>query len=86
LWSYLLFGNTSDLSGVMRSSGAVQWPPAIFIFAIWGVEVPTAYVMMHRIGLDGVWVGYPAAFTFSLLFAFGYYRFFWKKQRHKRLI
>jgi putative MATE family efflux protein len=86
LWSYLLFGNTSVLSGVMRSSGTVFWPTAISIFAIWGVEVPVAYVLMHRYGLDGVWMGYPAAFVASVCLQFGYYLFVWKKKTHERLI
>jgi MATE family, multidrug efflux pump len=86
LWGYLIFGNSAVLSGVMRASGSVLWPTAISIFGIWGVEVPTAYVLMHRIGLDGIWVGYPAAFCVTLLLQSTYYFLFWKKERHERLI
>jgi len=86
LWSYLLFGNSAVLSGVMRSSGTVFWPTAIGIFAIWGVEVPVAYALMHRVGLDGVWMGYPAAYFASLCLQFGYYLVIWKKKTHERLI
>lgn len=86
LWSYLLFGNSAVLSGVMRSSGTVFWPTAISIFAIWGVEVPAAYLLMHRFGLDGVWMGYPAAFIASVCLQFAYYWFVWKKKTHERLI
>lgn len=86
LWSYLLFGNASVLSGVMRSSGVVLWPTAIWIFAIWGIEVPTAYLLMHRMGLDGVWVGYPVAFAAALTMGYCFYRFVWKKQTHQRLV
>lgn len=86
LWSYLIFGNSAVLSGVMRGSGTVFWPTAISICAILGVEVPVAYVLMHRIGLDGVWLGYPAAFIFSLCLQFAYYTLVWKKKTHERLI
>ena len=86
LWSYLLFGNSSVLSGVMRSSGTVFWPTAISIFAIWAVEVPAAYVLMHRYGVDGVWMGYPAAYVASVALQFLYYRLVWKKKTHERLI
>ncbi len=86
LWSYLLFGNSAVLSGVMRSSGTVFWPTAISIFAIWGVEVPVAYTLMHRYGIDGVWMGYPAAFIASVFLQFCYYTFVWKKKTHERLI
>ena len=53
LWSYLVFGVSQVLQGVMRGSGTVLWPTALSISTIWGVEVPVAYVLSHRIGLDG---------------------------------
>jgi putative MATE family efflux protein len=86
LWSYLLFGNSSVLSGVMRSSGTVFWPTSITIFSIWAVEVPAAYVLMHRYGIDGVWMGYPIAYVASVVLQFAYYTFVWKKKTHERLI
>jgi putative MATE family efflux protein len=86
LWSYALFGNSAVLSGIMRSSGTVLWPTAINIFAIWGIEVPAAYVLMHRFGIDGVWMGYPIAFAVGLALQFAYYELVWKKKQHERLI
>ncbi len=86
LWSYLLFGNSAVLGGIMRSSGTVVWPTAISIFSIWGVEVPAAYLLMHRFGIDGVWMGYPIAFAVSLTLVFLYYEFFWKGKTHQRLV
>ena len=38
------------------------------MLSIWGVEVPVAYVLSKRIGLEGVWYGYPAAFIAGLAF------------------
>lgn len=86
LWSYLLFGNSAVLSGVMRSSGTVFWPTAFSIFAIWGVEVPAAYLLMRHYGLDGVWMGYPIAYFASVCLQFAYYMVVWKKKTHERLI
>ena len=86
LWSYLIFGNSAVLSGVMRSSGTVLWPTAIGIFSIWAVEVPAAYLLMRHFGLDGVWMGYPIAFCVGLLLQTLYYTFVWKKLTHARLI
>ena len=85
LWSYAVFGNSAVLSGLMRGSGTVLWPTAIGIFAIWGVEVPAAYLLMHRIGLDGVWLGYPIAYCVALALQFSYYEFVWKRKTHERL-
>jgi putative MATE family efflux protein len=86
LWSYLIFGNSAVLSGLMRGSGDVVWPTAIGIFAIWGVEVPVAWFLMHRVGLDGVWLGYPAAYCAALILQFCYYEFVWKQKTHERLV
>jgi putative MATE family efflux protein len=86
LWSYLIFGHASVMSGIMRSSGTVFWPTALSIASIWGVEVPVAYILSHQIGIVGIWIAYPIAFTVNLLLQFGYYQFFWKKQRHTQLI
>lgn len=86
LWSYLLFGNSAVLSGVMRGSGTVLWPTINGIFAIWGVEVPAAYILMRYVGLDGVWLGYPIAYCVVLALQFSYYQFVWKKKTHERLV
>jgi putative MATE family efflux protein len=86
LWGYLIFGNSAVLSGIMRSSGTVLWPTLNGIFAIWCVEVPIAYLLSQRIGLDGIWVGYPAAFIVALSLQTLYYTFVWKRQRHELLL
>jgi putative MATE family efflux protein len=86
LWGYLLFGNSAVLSGLMRGSGSVLWPTINGIVAIWGVEVPVAWVLMHRIGLDGVWLGYPISYCVVVLLQFAYYEFVWKRKTHERLV
>ncbi len=82
LWSYVIFGNNTVLSGVMRSSGAVLWPTLISIFSIWGIEVPVAYVLSQhtRLGLTGVWLAYPAAFIAGLICQTSYYRLVWRRR------
>ena len=85
LWSYLLFGNSAVISGVVRSSGDVIWPMINGIVAIWGVEVPAAFILMNHFGLPGVWMGYPISYAFVLSAQFCYYEFFWKKKTHERL-
>jgi putative MATE family efflux protein len=85
LWSYLLFGNSSVISGVVRSSGAVLVPLLNGFLAIWGVEVPAAYILMHHFGLNGVWMGYPISYVVVLTLQYTYYTF-WKRRVHERLI
>jgi putative MATE family efflux protein len=86
LWSFLVYGLVSVLSGVMRSSGSVFWPTVLSIFSIWGVQVPVSWYLSHRIGLDGVWIGYPVAYVVLFGLQAGYYRLFWRKKTHARLI
>lgn len=86
LWSYAIFGNARVLSAIMISTGTVLWPTAISILSIWLVEVPVAVVTSHRIGLDGVWYGYPAAFVAGLAGQAIYYHLIWKKKTHVRLV
>lgn len=86
LWSYLLWGNSAVLSGVMRSSGSVLWPTLNAVVAVGLVEVPSAYILMHYYGLPGVWMGYPIAYAFVLCAQFTYYQLFWKRKTHERLI
>ena len=84
LWSYLLFGNSAVLSGVMRGSGTVI--------------VPTANGDLRDLGRRGsgrVRPDAPSASTASgwairsrsppAYHAVLYYKFVWKKKTHERL-
>jgi Na+-driven multidrug efflux pump len=86
LWSTLIFGAAAVTSGVMRASGTVMIPVLLSISAIVLVEVPTAWFLSQRIGLDGVWIAYPVTFIAMLLFQATYYRLVWRKQKVERLI
>jgi len=82
LWSYVIFGNTSVLSGLMRSSGAVLWPTLIGIISIWCIEVPTAWTLSNgSLGLRGIWVAYPVAFVCALAGMTAYYYAVWRRKR-----
>jgi Na+-driven multidrug efflux pump len=61
-------------------------PTLISIVCILGVEVPVAYVMGHRMGLDGIWIAYPATFGAMLLLQTGYYQLVWRKKAIHRLV
>ncbi|MDM0118562.1 MATE family efflux transporter [Variovorax sp. J2L1-78] len=86
LWGTVVFGMASVLSGIMRASGSVLVPTAISIVCIALVEVPVAYVMSHRIGLNGVWIAYPVAFIAMLALQTAYYRLVWRKKAIRRLV
>ncbi len=85
LWSAVVYGAASILSGQMRASGDVMVPTALSILAILAVEVPVAWVLSGAIGIDGVWIGYPASFVAMLLLQYGYFRLRWRHQPIARL-
>ncbi len=86
LWSSVVFGFASVLSGVMRASGSVLVPTGISIFCIVAIEVPSAYALSHHFGLDGVWMAYPIAFCSMLLLQTSYYRLVWRHRKIERLV
>ncbi len=86
LWSSIVLGMAGVVSAVMRASGTVLVPTAISICCILGVEVPVAWLMSHQIGLNGIWLAYPAAFISMLILQSTYYRLVWRKKPIKRLI
>jgi putative MATE family efflux protein len=86
LWSYVVFGMAGTISGIMRASGTVLWPTGISIFCVLAVEVPVAWFLSGRIGIDGIWIAYPVAFIVMLLMQSAYYWFVWRKKRITRLI
>jgi len=86
LWSSVIFGMQAVVSGVMRASGTVWVPMGISIFCIALIEVPVAWFMSHRIGINGIWIAYPVTFVAMLGLQTAYYRLVWKKQAIRRLI
>jgi len=86
LWSIVVFGMAAALSGIMRASGSVLVPTLISVGCIVGIEVPVAWALSHRIGLDGVWYAYPAAFIAMLALQTSYYRMVWRKKAIRRLV
>ncbi|MCC2410928.1 MATE family efflux transporter [Bacillus sp. FSL W8-0519] len=88
LWSYLIFGHAQIISATMRASGTVLWPTVIGVVSIWLVEVPVAYYLSYHtsLGIEGIWIGYPAAFIVSLILQYAYYKISWQKKRITRLV
>ena len=54
--------------------------------SIAGIEVPVAYALAHRFGIEGVWMAYPVAFVSLLIFQTAWYRLVWRKQRIERMV
>lgn len=82
IWSFLLFGVSFVVSGVVRATGAVIPPLLILAFSLWGVRVPLANVLLPHLGADAVWWSFPISSACSMLLSLAYYRWGgWRKAR-----
>jgi putative MATE family efflux protein len=75
VWSFVFFGVSFVLAGVVRSTGAVIPPLIILFIALWGVRIPFAYGFVDRWGSDAIWWSFPLGSLISLLLSAAYYRF-----------
>ena len=74
VWSFLFFGVTFVVSGVVRSTGAVIPPLLILAFAMWGIRVPFAMLLQSRLGVDAIWWSFPVSSVCALALSLAYYR------------
>ncbi|WP_133477438.1 MATE family efflux transporter [Cognatilysobacter segetis] len=80
--SFLFFGVTFVLSGVVRATGAVIPPLIILGIALWGVRVPFASLLQARIGADAIWWSFPVSAVVAMLGSAAYYMLGgWRKAR-----
>lgn len=82
VWSFLFFGVTFVLFGVVRSTGAV-WPPLIVLtISMWLIRPPFALALLPRVGADAIWWSFPLGSLASMLMALAYYRWGGWRQAH----
>lgn len=84
VWSFLFFGVTFVLSGVVRATGAVLPPLLILAVALWGIRVPFAKLTMPDLGADAIWWSFPLSSVCSMLMAAAYYR--WGRWRKAHML
>ena len=84
VWSFIFFGLTFVLFGVMRSTGAVMPPLVILFFALWCVRVPFAWQLQAHYGADALWWSFPLGSLVSVILTTAYYR--WGSWRKARLL
>ncbi|WP_030131038.1 MATE family efflux transporter [Pseudomonas sp. QTF5] len=86
LWSLLVFGFQAIIGGIMRASGTVLVPVAVSIICVVGVQLPVAYLLDARFGLQGVWMAFPVAYLGMLMLQTLYYKMVWQHQKIERLV
>lgn len=78
--SFLFFGVTFVLSGVVRATGAVLAPMLILGIAMWGIRVPAARFLQPVLGVDALWWSFPISSAASVVMILAYYRWGnWRK-------
>jgi putative MATE family efflux protein len=75
VWSFIFFGVSFVIGGVVRSTGAVIPPLIILVIALWLVRLPFAYGFVDRLGADAIWWSFPLGSIVSLTLSILYYRF-----------
>jgi len=84
VWSFLFFGLSFVLFGVVRSTGAVVPPLIILAVALWFVRVPFAWLLRGQFGADAVWWSFPLGSLIAVALAAAYYR--WGGWRHASML
>jgi putative MATE family efflux protein len=84
VWSFLFFGLSFVLFGVVRATGAVMPPLIILAVALWFVRVPFAWLLRDRLGADAVWWSFPLGSVVAVTLAAAYYR--WGDWRHASML
>jgi Na+-driven multidrug efflux pump len=84
VWSFLFFGVTFVVSGVVRATGAVIPPLLILGAALWAVRIPFAVLLQPRLGIDAIWWSFPASSICAMAMSLAYYR--WGRWREARML
>jgi putative MATE family efflux protein len=84
VWSFLFFGVTFVVSGVVRATGAVVPPLVILGIALWGVRIPFANLLQPALGADAIWWSFPVSAFAAMLMSLAYYR--WGRWRQARML
>jgi putative MATE family efflux protein len=82
-WSFVLFGVTFVLFGVVRSTGAVTPPLVILFISLFGVRITFAKLVEPYWGADAIWWSFPISMTVSMLLSVAYYR--WGRWRSAQM-
>ncbi len=81
-WSFVFFGVSIVIFGVLRATGSVMVPLAMLIVALWLVRLPFAYLLEGRWHDDAIWWAFPVSSVTSMVLAVLYFRFgAWHRDR-----
>jgi Na+-driven multidrug efflux pump len=73
--SFVFFGISVALFGVVRATGAVMAPLIILTISLLVVRFPMAQLFLDRYHVDAVWWSFPVSSVLSCVLALLYYRY-----------
>jgi putative MATE family efflux protein len=74
-WSFVFFGISLVLFGVVRANGAVLVPLLILALCLLGIRFPLAYLLLDRLRADAIWWSFPLSSLVAVVLAMIYYKF-----------
>jgi len=74
-WSFVFFGVSMVLFGVVRATGAVVMPLLILTVTLLLVRFPVAAMLEGRFGADAIWWSFPVSSALSAVLAVIYYKY-----------
>jgi putative MATE family efflux protein len=81
-WSFVLFGVTMTLSGVVRATGAVIPPLVILTLALLVIRFPLAYFFLDEWKAEAIWWSFPISSVIAAGLSVAYYKWgSWRTQR-----
>jgi putative MATE family efflux protein len=73
--SWIFFGISIVLFGVVRATGAVMAPLICLTISLLIVRIPLAEFLLNRWHADAIWWSFPISSALATLMALGYYRY-----------
>ncbi|HEY2591635.1 MAG TPA: MATE family efflux transporter [Steroidobacteraceae bacterium] len=83
-WSFIFFGVSLVIFGVVRANGAVVVPLIVLMFSLLGVRFPLALSLMGRWQADAIWWSFPISSLIAVVLAAAYFKF--GGWRHARMM
>jgi putative MATE family efflux protein len=74
-WSFMFFGVSMVLFGVVRATGAVMAPLVVLTISLLVVRFPLAEAFLDRFQADAVWWSFPISSALSAVLAVLYYKY-----------
>jgi putative MATE family efflux protein len=81
-WSFMFFGVSMVLFGVVRATGAVMAPLIILTITMLLIRYPLAELLIDHWHADAIWWSFPISSAVAMLLAMLYYKFGGWRQAH----